>query len=115
MDLYIPSTLFRLRKADFVFIAAYLGCKSLSRLEGLSIQSRSREASISVSGFIAVPSCVASLCLSGIVLTVEEQTPTRSISSLSHISATAGEVAAILRSSAFVTLPLSAFEFSSGC
>ena len=75
---------------------SYLGSRSDWREIGLKIQSGFRDATISISGLIAVPTVVASLYRSGMVEILLEHTPTRSSSSLSQISATAGDVATIL-------------------
>ena len=96
MERYIPGTLLRFKNAQSVSIASYFGCRSLCNDTGLKIQSGFKEDTISISGLMAVPTVSTSLYLSGIVDTVLLQTPTRSSSSLSQISAVAGEVAMIL-------------------
>ena len=117
MERYIPGTLLRFKNAQSVSIASYFGCRSLCNDTGLKIQSGLSEDTISISGLMAVPTVSTSLYLSGIVDTVLLQTPTRSSSSLSQISAVAGEVAMILGSSFIACtffLAASTAAFSSG-
>ena len=114
----MPGTLLRFKNAQSVSIASYFGCRSLCKDTGLKIQSGFREATISISGDMAVPTVVKSLYLSGMVETVLLHTPTKSSSNLSQISAVAGEVAIILgvsfmAATFFFAASTAAFSFGS--
>ena len=118
MERYIPGTLLRFKNAQSEPMASYFGCRSLCKDTGLKIQSGFKEERISVSGLMAVPTVSTSLYLSGMVDTVLLHTPTRSSSSLSQISAVAGEVAMILGSPSgsctfFFAASTAAFSFGS--
>ena len=94
---YIPCTLLRFKNAYSVFFSSSnFGFKSVSREEGAKIQSGFKEDTISISGLMASPTFFTFLYLDGILETLLFGTPTRSRSSLSQISATAGDVATIL-------------------
>ena len=113
----MPWTLRRFRNAQSVSMASYLGCRSAWRVAGLKIQSGSSDATISISGAMAVPTSSASAYRSGSSEMELEHTPTRSSSSRSQISAVEGEVAMILGSSSIpctFAFAASTAAFSSG-
>ena len=113
IDWYIPSTDLRFRNIDRTPMPAYLGCKSPCKVDGLMTQSGSMDLTISTSGDIAMPTCVALSYRLGIVLIFDLHTPTRSSSSLSQMSAAAGDVA--IRRTFSAAAVLSADLLSSGC